>query len=107
MKLTDQVDFAVNQTMTCSNYMEKYMPLYVQRQMTEFLEYLFTDRSIRWRINWYNEVKIPMLTAGILFDNGHQSLQERVATLHKLVTGSILPELPGDPKGLTPDEEFV
>ena len=38
--------------------------------MTDFLEYLFTDRSVRWRINWYNEVKIPMLTSAILFDNG-------------------------------------
>lgn len=38
--------------------------------MTEFMEYLHTERSIRWRINWYNEVKIPMLTAAILFDSG-------------------------------------
>lgn len=38
--------------------------------MTDFLEYIHTERAIRWRVNWYNEIKIPMLTAGIMFDNG-------------------------------------
>lgn len=42
--------------------------------MTDFIEYLNPERAVRWKINWYNEIKIPMLTAGILFDNGHESL---------------------------------
>ena len=49
--------------------------------MSDFLEYLFNDRALRWRINWYNEVKIPMLTAAILIDNGDDSIQKRIDLL--------------------------
>lgn len=59
---------------TVANYLEKYLPMYLQRQMTDFVEYLFNDRQTKWRVNWYNEIKIPMLTAAILFDNGYESL---------------------------------
>jgi len=75
--------------------------------MTDYLEYLFTDRAVRWRINWYNEVKIPMLTSAILFDNGEQSLQHKLDILNDLVVKNILPALPGDSKGMTPEEEFM
>lgn len=71
-KTTELNDICINDVKTCSNYMEKYMPLYLQRQVSDFLEYIFIDRQTRWRINWYNEVKIPMLTAAILFDNGQE-----------------------------------
>lgn len=83
------------------------MPLYIQRQMTDLLEYCFTERSVRWRINWFNEVKVPMLIAGILFDSGHNSLQERVAKLKDLATTTINPPLPGDKKATTADEEYI
>lgn len=42
--------------------------------MTDFIEYLFSDREVRWRISWYNEIKVPMLTAAILADTGRNSL---------------------------------
>lgn len=74
LQIRDEVDSFQSKTLSCCNYMEKYIPLYILRQMTEFLEYLHTDRPMRWRINWYNEVKVPMLTSAILFDNGEQSL---------------------------------
>lgn len=48
-----------------------------------------------------------MLTAGILYDNGQESLDERVKTLNGLVVNNILPALPGDPRGLTNEEEFM
>jgi hypothetical protein len=65
------------------------------------------DRQIKWRIGWYNEIKIPMLTAGVIFDNGSESLQERIDAMNKLVTTTILPALPDDPKGFTAEEEFM
>ena len=71
------------------------------------MEYLFTERHMRWRINWYNEVKIPMLTAAILFDNGQESLDERINILHELVTKQVLPPLPNDKLVLTAEEEFM
>jgi hypothetical protein len=75
--------------------------------MTDFVEYLFTDRATKWRINWYNEVKIPMLTAGILFDNGRHSLEQRIDMLTQIATQSITPPLPGDEKRTTAEEEFM
>lgn len=83
------------------------MPLYIQRQMTDFIEYLFTEKATRWRINWYNEIKIPMLTAGIMFDCGHQSLENRVEELRKIVIENIIPALPNDNSAKTPEEEFI
>ena len=46
--------------------------------MTDFVEFVFPERPIKWRINWYNEIKIPMLTAGVLTDTGYESLSERI-----------------------------
>ena len=87
--------------------MEKYMPLYLQRQLTDFLEYIFIDRQTRWRINWYNEVKIPMLTAAILFDNGTDLLQDKIDVLHNIVSKGINPPLPDEGSLMTSDEEFI
>ena len=74
---------------------------------TDFLEYLFPDRSFKWRIQWYNEIKIPMLTAGILVDNGQDSLLEKTKLLHSIVLRGFDPPLPGDSKALCPEEEFI
>jgi len=38
-----------------------------------------------------------MLTAGVIFDNGSESLQDRIDAMNKLVTSTILPALPDDP----------
>jgi hypothetical protein len=48
-----------------------------------------------------------MLTAGILFDNGRESLVERVNTLHAIVIKTVSPPLPGDDKVKTAEEEFM
>lgn len=48
-----------------------------------------------------------MLTAGVIFDNGSESLQDRIDAMNKLVTTTILPALPDDPKGFTAEEEFM
>jgi hypothetical protein len=75
--------------------------------MTDFLDYIFQDRALKWRMNWYNEIKIPMLTTSILFDSGTHSLQQRLDELRKLVVENIIPALPGDNSAMTPEEEFV
>ena len=83
------------------------MPLYLQRSMTDFMEYVHTDRAVRWRINWFNEIRVPMLTAAILFDNGSESIDQRIAYLQKLVRENILPTLPHESKAMTNEEIFV
>ena len=83
------------------------MPLYLQRSMSDFMEYVHTDRAVRWRINWFNEIRVPMLTAAILFDNGSESIDQRIAHLQKLVHDNILPSLPHESKAMTHEEMFV
>lgn len=103
-KTVDQCNIEVE---TCSNYMEKYMPLTIQRQISEFVEYVMPSRETRWRVNWYNEIKIPMLTSAIMYDSGRQSLQRRVEMLDKIVTENMIPALPKDTHAMTPEEEFT
>jgi len=38
--------------------------------MSEFLDYVLPERENKWRIHWYNEIKMPMLTAGVMSDSG-------------------------------------
>ena len=101
------IDETKNGLDTTANYVEKYLPLYITRQMTDYLEYIFTDRAIRWRMNWYNEIRIPQLTACILKDSGNHCLDEKADKLHKLVVNNIVPTLPGDCKTLTAEEEIL
>lgn len=75
--------------------------------MTDFVEYVFPERPIKWRINWYNEIKIPMLTAGVLTDTGYESLNERIDQLHEFVLKNTLPPLPNEKVPRTEEEEFV
>ena len=43
---------------------------------------LSKDREIKNRIDWYDEIKMPLLTTLILCDTGKQALAERAAQLH-------------------------
>ena len=80
----------------------------MQRQITEALEYIHSnDRHLKWRLNWFNEVKYPMLTACILFDNGKAHLKQRIDVLHSLVIKNTNPPLHGDEPKLSAEEEFV
>ncbi len=48
-----------------------------------------------------------MVTAPILFDKGDSHLQQKVDTLHALVTKNIIPALPGDSKAMSSEEEYM
>lgn len=66
------------------------MPIYIQRQLSEVLNYILPDKLSRWRLQWFNDLKIPLLTSLILIDNGDNSLDQRIETLHKLVHDHII-----------------
>ena len=50
-------------------FVHKFEPIYIQRQITQALEYVFPDSTIQWRLNWFNEVKMPVLTTLLLHDS--------------------------------------
>jgi hypothetical protein len=75
--------------------------------MTELLEFVFPESATKWRVGWFNEIKVPMLTAAILFDSGKDSLTKRMDMLRDIVVNNIVPALPGEAIAKTPEEQFV
>lgn len=49
-------------------FIYKFEPIYIQRSITQALTYIFPDSTTLWRLNWYNEVKMPILTTILLFE---------------------------------------
>jgi hypothetical protein len=49
------------------------------------LDYVFIDPATAWRLNWYNQIKIPQLSTALLLDSGDNMLGDKIAELHKIV----------------------
>ena len=62
----------------CCNYLEKYLPLYMQRNLTHVLGYIFPQKDIQWKLNWFNEIRMPILTINLLNDDGKQNLSTKM-----------------------------
>ena len=62
----------------CENYLEKYQPLFVHRQITDALDNVITNVKQKWRIKKYAESKGSFLQDKILSDDGDPDLQGRV-----------------------------
>lgn len=76
--------------------------------MSDLLEYTFApDKPTLFRLNWYNEIKIPQLTCALLQDRGEPNLDDRAEMLSNLVKNNIVPALPGRSKALTAEEEMM
>ena len=63
------------------------------------------NREVRGRIDWYDEIKTPLLTSLILSDNGQETLKDRTKILHELTLDRCF-DLDGTAK-LTEEEEFI
>ena len=76
------------------------MPIYVQRSLTHCLGFVFPNRDILWRLNWYNEVKMPLMTASILLDEGSHALDTKMAEMLEIIekdpTSILKQEMPED-----------
>ena len=57
----------------------------MQRQLTHVLGYIFPQKDVTWRLNWYNEVRMPLLISDILNDTGTHSLQTRMQELVNVI----------------------
>ena len=62
----------------CENYLEKYQPLFVHRQITDALDNVITNVKQKWRIKKYAESKGSFFTDKILGDDGSPDLEGRV-----------------------------
>ena len=67
-----------SKTQTMIEFIYKFEPIYIQRQITQALSYVFPDATIQWRLNWFNEIKMPVLTTLLLYKSDF-SLEENMA----------------------------
>ncbi len=51
------------------NYIEKYLPLFCQRELTEVLEVVLPKKQ-QYQLKKYNDFKIPILMHALFEDNG-------------------------------------
>ena len=58
---------SASQTQRMVEFIYKFEPIYIQRSITQALNYVFPDSTIQWRLNWFNEVKMPVLTTMLLY----------------------------------------
>ena len=85
MLYIEKQSIAINTGMNKSlNFNEKYLPIAVQRQINQMMEYCFPEKLTKRRIHWYNEIKIPQLSIALLVDEGTNFLDERIDELKKI-----------------------
>lgn len=60
------------------------------------------DKEVRGRIDWYDEIKTPLLTSLILCDTGKEALKERTELMHNLTIEKVFSL---DEEGPLTDEE--
>ena len=58
----------------CENYLEKYLPLFNQRQINEALDYCTPNVKTKWTIKKYGDAKNDHYTKLILQDDGKPNL---------------------------------
>jgi len=105
--LREQQQGLIDKVTGCSNYIDKYLPVQIHREITRFIHFVLgtKDQDVRGRIDWYDEIKTPLLTSLILCDNGKEALKERTKILHDLTIDRCF-NLDGDAK-LTSEEKFI
>lgn len=85
IKATEQVsNDAFSQTQTMIEFLHKFEPIYIQRQITQALQYVFPDSTIQWRLNWFNEVKMPVLTT-LLLHQSEISMEENMEKFKSMI----------------------
>lgn len=72
--LMDYNELTRNKVLSCENYLEKYQPLFTQRQIEEVLRYVLTTNKQKYRLKKFSELKNEFLTARILADKGNPNL---------------------------------
>ena len=66
----------------CENYLEKYQPLFAQRQIQEILEHVLSSSKEKYKLKKYVEMKAAVFTEKILEDHGAPDLQGLIDGLH-------------------------
>ena len=77
-------------------FIHKYEPVYIQRQITQTLQNIIQDPNVLWRLQWFNDIKMPMLTTLLMYKS-EISIEENMKKFEKVITL----------QSLTYDEMFI
>ena len=66
-------------------FIHKYEPVYIQRQITQALQNIFPDPNVQWRLSWFNDIKMPLLTTLLMYKS-EVSLEENMKKFDKVIT---------------------
>ncbi len=82
---TEELDM---RTRITDNYLEKYLVMFVQAQISETLHHCLQSTHKK-RLHFYEEKKFKEFNAEILRDEGHPDIQKRMNSIHKLLETTI------------------
>ena len=86
--MSKKLDGIVSEVATNANFLQKYVPLQTQRAITHVLGFVFPQKDVQWRLNWYNELRMPMLTTALLTDEGKQNLQRKMDEINFIISSN-------------------
>ena len=77
----------------CHNYVDKYLPLFMMRQISEVIDSVQTSIKLRYKLKRYMELKEEKLTEAILDDDGLADLtRNKDRIMNSLRSGQPLQE---------------
>lgn len=91
-KINETLDKAVKTSQNAESltknmveFVYKYEPIYIQRQIKQTFENVLTDSNQLWRLNWFNDIKMPLLTTLLMYKSD-VSLTENMKAFQKVIT---------------------
>jgi hypothetical protein len=74
--MTEKMDLCDSKIYKIAAFLEKYLPIILQRQLSQVLSHIFTDKKTLWWLKRFNGIKMPILTAN-LFIEAEDSMDSR------------------------------
>lgn len=82
--LADNFSVQVDRMLNNENYVQKYIPMYVQRQLNENFDQVLKRSQLK-KLAKYMEIKMPLLMAPMFEDDGIPNLMEFQKEFHRSI----------------------
>lgn len=72
-------------TQSLTSYLHKYLPIKMHRTLTHLLDYVLGAKEQRKRLQWFDQIKMPLLTMSFLRKEQCGSLSKEIKDLDQLI----------------------
>ena len=72
------------QTRNMIDFIYKYEPIFIQRQISQTLQAVLEDPKQLWRLNWFNDIKMPLLTTLLMYKS-EINIEDNMKKFKKIV----------------------